>query len=157
MDVSFYSKKLEELWGKETTREFAVWLESVIREKAITKEDYRELIAKIESLQGDLDELTERQEHISAEIENLKVEVETKLEELSNCVDQQQPVFEKIEGKIEEVNGRFFDLFDKFDGLNERLEKAATQNVTTMKWTIASFVGMAFLLAVLMSVYKFMG
>ena len=49
-----------------------------------------------------------------------------------------------------EVNERFDRMNERFDRMNERLQ-------ISLKWTVGVVMGMGSLLAILMSIYKFMG
>ena len=49
-----------------------------------------------------------------------------------------------------EVNERFDRMNERFDRMNERLQ-------SSLKWTVGVVMGMGSLLAILMSIYKFMG
>jgi len=49
-----------------------------------------------------------------------------------------------------EMNERFDRINERFDKMNERLQ-------SSLKWTVGVVMGMGSLLAILMSIYKFMG
>ncbi len=120
--LPIFPRKIEEQWGKDTSEEFISWLDAFIKERSISRDEFREVLSRLDAIESSLDYVKEEQERQRAELNQLRTE----------------------------MNERFDRMNERFDRMNERLQ-------SSLKWTVGVVMGMGSLLAILMSIYKFMG
>jgi len=120
--LPIFPRKIEEQWGKDTSEEFISWLDAFIKERSISRDEFREVLSRLDAIESSLDYVKEEQERQRAELNQLRTE----------------------------MNERFDRMNERFDRMNERLQ-------ISLKWTVGVVMGMGSLLAILMSIYKFMG
>jgi len=120
--TALFPKRLEDRWGKEISEEFVSWLEAFIKEKSVSRDEYREVLSRLDVIENTLDYIRDEQSRQRQELNQLR----------------------------SEMNERFDKMNERFDRMNERLQ-------STLKWTVGVVMGMGSLLAILMSIYKFMG
>ena len=113
--LPIFPRKIEEQWGKDTSEEFISWLDAFIKERSISRDEFREVLSRLDAIESSLDYVKEEQGRQRAELNQLRTEMN-----------------------------------ERFDRMNERLQ-------SSLKWTVGVVMGMGSLLAILMSIYKFMG
>ena len=127
--TALFPKRLEDRWGKEISEEFVSWLEAFIKEKSVSRDEYREVLSRLDVIENTLDHIRDEQSRQRQELNQLRSEMNE---------------------RFDKMNERFDKMNERFDRMNERLQ-------STLKWTVGVFMGMGSLLAILMSIYKFMG
>jgi len=134
--TALFPKRLEDRWGKEISEEFVSWLEAFIKEKSVSRDEYREVLSRLDVIENTLDHIRDEQSRQRQELNQLRSEMNER--------------FDKMNERFDKMNERFDNINERFDRMNERLQ-------STLKWTVGVFMGMGSLLAILMSIYKFMG
>jgi tetrahydromethanopterin S-methyltransferase subunit G len=115
MAYTTFPSSLQQKWGKQETEEFIRWLEEFLKDRSVTRDEYREILSRLDR-------------------------VDVLLEQV---VREQTLQRQELEGFRKEVN-------ERFDKVNERIE-------WLMKWTVGVIGVVGSLLAILMSIYRFMG
>ena len=109
MPVSaLFPKSVEEKLGEKPSEDLIEWLDAFIKDRAVSRDEYREVLSRLDVIEHD--------------VADLKEEVRLLRDEMN----------------------------DRFDRMNERLQSA-------LKWMVGVTLGMGSLLAILMSIYRFMG
>ncbi len=127
--LPIFPRKIEEQWGKDTSEEFISWLDAFIKERSVTRDEFREVLSRLDAIENSLNYVKEEQERQRAELNQLR----------------------------SEMNERFDRINERFDRINERFDKMNERLQSSLKWTVGVVMGMGSLLAILMSIYKFMG
>ena len=127
--LPIFPRKIEEQWGKDTSEEFISWLDAFIKERSISRDEFRKVLSRLDAIENSLDHVKEEQGRQRAELNQLRSEVNE---------------------RFDRMNERFDRMNERFDRMNERLQ-------SSLKWTVGVVMGMGSLLAILMSIYKFMG
>ncbi len=134
--LPIFPRKIEEQWGKDTSEEFISWLDAFIKERSVTRDEFREVLSRLDAIENSLNYVKEEQERQRAELNQLRSEMNER--------------FDRINERFDRINERFDRINERFDKMNERLQ-------SSLKWTVGVVMGMGSLLAILMSIYKFMG
>ncbi|RLB12160.1 MAG: hypothetical protein DRG39_02660, partial [Deltaproteobacteria bacterium] len=122
--------------GKDTSEEFISWLDAFIKERSISRDEFREVLSRLDAIENSLDHVKEEQGRQRAELNQLRSEMTER--------------FDRINERFDKMTERFDRMNERFDRMNERLQ-------SSLKWTVGVVMGMGSLLAILMSIYKFMG
>ncbi len=141
--LPIFPRKIEEQWGKDTSEEFISWLDAFIKERSVTRDEFREVLSRLDAIENSLNYVKEEQERQRAELNQLRSEMNER--------------FDRINERFDRINERFDRINERFDRINERFDKMNERLQSSLKWTVGVVMGMGSLLAILMSIYKFMG
>ena len=72
---------LRRAWGDEAADAFAVWLTSVLEERAISRDEYRQILSRLDILEHDMADL-------KAEISELRREMNERFDRMNERFDQ---------------------------------------------------------------------
>ena len=82
MPVSTFPRKLEEKLGKEETREFLQWLDEYLKEKGVGREEYREILSRLDMLESSVENLKAEVMEQRREINDLKREMNERFDQM---------------------------------------------------------------------------
>ena len=145
MPVSaLFPKSVEEKLGEKPSEDLIEWLEVFIKDRAVSRDEYREVLSRLDVIEHDVADLKE-------EVRLLRDEMNDRFDRMNESInDRFDRMNESINDRFESINDRFDSINDRFDRMNERLQSA-------LKWMVGVTLGMGSLLAILMSIYRFMG
>ena len=145
MPVSaLFPKSVEEKLGEKPSEDLIEWLEVFIKDRAVSRDEYREVLSRLDVIEHDVADLKE-------EVRLLRDEMNDRFDRMNESInDRFDRMNESINDRCDRMNERFDSINDRFDRMNERLQSA-------LKWMVGVTLGMGSLLAILMSIYKFMG
>ena len=153
--TALFPRGMEEKLGKETTEEFINWLDAFIKEKGVTRDEYREILSRLDKIDKDLEGIKEEQGRQRQDIGQLRQEINDRFDRMNNEFN------DRLDRMNNEMNERFDrmnnEMNERFDRINDRLDRMNERLQSTIKWMVGVTLGMGSLLAVLMSIYKFMG
>ena len=122
---ALFPKSVKEKLGEKPSEDLIEWLEVFIKDRAVSRDEYRKILSRLDVIEHD--------------VADLKEEVRLLRDEMNDRFDRMN----------ESINDRFDRMNERFDRMNERLQSA-------LKWMVGVTLGMGSLLAILMSIYKFM-
>ena len=182
--TALFPRGMEEKLGKETTEEFINWLDAFIKEKGVTRDEYREILSRLDKIDKDLEGIKEEQGRQRQDIGQLRQEINDRFDRFNEQMNER---FDRINDRFDRMNNEFNDRLDRmnnemnerfdrmnnemnerfdrmnnemnerFDRINDRLDRMNERLQSAIKWMVGVTLGMGSLLAVLMSIYKFMG
>jgi tetrahydromethanopterin S-methyltransferase subunit G len=85
-------RSVREAWGDEATDDFERWLEATLQDRAVPRDEYREVLSRLDVLENDV-------EHVQAGLANLRTDVQDLRSEMNERFDR--------------VNERFDQLYDR--------------------------------------------
>lgn len=137
MSTVLFPREIENEWGEKKVKIFVEWLEEFLKEHGVTRDEYRQILSRLDIIENTL-------EHLRDDQKALRAEMNDRFERINERFDRMNAEMnERFDRMNAEMNGRF-------DRMNERLE-------SMMKWTVGTVAIFGSLLAILMSIYKFMG
>jgi len=145
MPVSaLFPKSVEEKLGEKPSEDLIEWLDAFIKDRAVSRDEYREVLSRLDVIEHDVADLKE-------EVRLLRDEMNDRFDRMNESInDRFDRMNESINDRFDRMNERFDRMNERFDRMNERLQSA-------LKWMVGVTLGMGSLLAILMSIYKFMG
>ena len=145
MPVSaLFPKSVEEKLGEKPSEDLIEWLDAFIKDRAVSRDEYRKILSRLDVIEHDVADLKE-------EVRLLRDEMNDRFDRMNESInDRFDRMNERINDRFDRMNERFDRMNERFDRMNERLQSA-------LKWMVGVTLGMGSLLAILMSIYKFMG
>jgi len=133
---------LRQAWGDEAADAFAVWFASVLEERAISRDEYRQILSRLDILEHDMADLKSDVQELRREISELRKEVNERFDRLRMEMDER---FDRLRM---EMDGRF-------DRMNERVDRMYHQMVVQTRWLIGSLVVIGTVISVLLAIAQF--
>ena len=118
---------LRRAWGDEAADAFAVWLTSVLEERAISRDEYRQILSRLDILEHDMADLKADVQELRGEISELR----------------------------KEMNERFDRMNERFDRMNERFDQMYHQMVVQTRWFIGALVVIGTVISTLLAIAQF--
>ena len=144
---------LRRAWGDEAADAFAVWFASVLEERAISRDEYRQILSRLDILEHDMADL-------KADVQELRREMNERFDRMSERFDQlRKEMDERFDQLRREVDERFDQLRrgvdERFDRMNERMDRMYHQMVVQTRWLIGSLVVIGTVISVLLAIAQF--
>jgi len=79
---------LRRAWGDEAADAFAVWLTSVLEERAISRDEYRQILSRLDILEHDMADLKADVQELRREIGELRREMNERFDRMNERFDQ---------------------------------------------------------------------
>ncbi len=73
---------LRRAWGDEAADAFAVWLTSVLEERAISRDEYRQILSRLDILEHDMADLKADVQELRREISELRKEMNERFDRM---------------------------------------------------------------------------
>jgi len=122
---------LRQAWGDEVADALAVWFASVLEERAISRDEYRQILSRLDIIEHDMADLKTDVQELRREISELR----------------------------KEMNERFDRMNERFDQLrremDERMDRMYHQMVVQTRWLIGSLVVIGTVISVLLAIAQF--
>jgi uncharacterized membrane-anchored protein YhcB (DUF1043 family) len=80
---------LRQAWGNEVVDAFAVWLTSVLEERAISRDEYRQILSRLEILEHDMADL-------KADVQELRREMNERFDRVNERFDRMNERFDQM-------------------------------------------------------------
>ena len=152
MPVSaLFPKSVEEKLGEKPSEDLIEWLEVFIKDRAVSRDEYREVLSRLDVIEHDVADLKE-------EVRLLRDEMNDRFDRMNESInDRFDRMNERFDRMNESINDRFDRMNERFDRMNERFDRMNERLQSALKWMVGVTLGMGSLLAILMSIYRFMG
>lgn len=76
------------MWGDEATEDFERWLEQTLRERAVPRDEYREVLSRLDVLKHDLAGLKDDVAGLKSEVGELRREMNERFDRVNERFDQ---------------------------------------------------------------------
>jgi len=129
---------LRQAWGNEVVDAFAVWLTSVLEERAISRDEYRQILSRLDILEHDMADL-------KADVQELRREMNERFDRVNERFDQLH----------REMDERFDRMNERFDRMNERFDQMYHQMVVQTRWFIGALVVIGTVISTLLAIAQF--
>ena len=126
MPTSF-PRSVREAWGEEATEDFARWFEESLRERAVPRDEYREVLSRLDVVEQRMDGLEQRMDGLDKRMDGLGQRMD------------------RLEDTIE---ARFAQVDQRFDQMHEAMR-------VQTRWTVGAIVAIGAILSALLSIAEF--
>ena len=141
-------------WGDELVAEIVPWLEEIVREQAVPRDEYRADIRELHDKMDKMDKrLTEMERHLELRFDQINerfIEMERYFE---TRLDQMN---ERFETRFDQMNERFETRLDhRFDQMNARFDLMYERMLTQTRWLIGSIALLGTVISILLAIGQF--
>ncbi len=146
--------------GDDVVAEMIPWLEQIIDEKAVPRDEYRELLSRSDILEHDVSEIKADIRELRAEIGNLRGEVSGEINGLRREMNERFIDMERhFELRFDQINERFDQMNDRFDQMGRhfeaRLDQMNERMLVQTRWLIGMIALFGTILSILMAIATF--
>jgi len=126
---------LRRAWGEEAAEAFAVWLAGVLEERAVFRDEFRQILSRLDVLERDVAAL-------QADVRELRREMNER--------------FDRLYGEMNERFDRFYrEMNERFDGIGERMDRMYHQMVVQTRWLIGALAVIGTVISLLLAIGQF--
>ena len=120
-------RSVRESWGEEATEDFAEWFDQAVRESAVPRDEYRQILSRMEIIEHDIDDLKDSVAEVNREVGDLR----------------------------REMNERFDRMNERFDRMNERFDQMYERILVMTRWTIGILALFGTIITILLAIAQF--
>ena len=155
-------------WGDELVAEVVPWLEQMIEEKAVPRDEHQPILSRLEGLERDMAELKaaihQLRTEVKTDIHQLRTEVKTDIHQLRTEVKAdvhqlRSEMNERFDRLYHRSETHFDQMHERFDQMNQRFEARLDQMSERMlvqtRWLIGSIALFGTILTILMAIAQF--
>ncbi len=163
---------VREAWGDEVVVEFVPWVEQmlkekalpwveqIVEEKAVPRDEYRQVLSRMDVLERDVADLKD-------EVRALRVEMNERFDRVNERFDRMNERFVEMErhfeGRFDEMNryfeGRFDEINQRFVSMERhfeaRLDQMSDRMLVQTRWLIGTIALFGTLITILMAIAQF--
>jgi class 3 adenylate cyclase len=119
----------------EAAEAFAVWLAGVLEERAVSRDEFRQILSRLDVLERDVAAL-------QADVRELRREMNER--------------FDRLYGEMNERFDRFYrEMNERFDGIGERMDRMYHQMVVQTRWLIGALAVIGTVISLLLAIGQF--
>ena len=142
-------KSVRDAWGEEATEAFARWFEQAVHKVAVPRDEYREVLSRLDLIEHDLSSIKERLDR-----------VDSRLDRVDDRFDQMHAQFnDRFDQTHAQFNDRFDQMYvqfnDRFDRMNDRFDQLHEQTRAMTRWTVGTIALFGTLITVLLAIAQF--
>jgi len=154
--------------GEEAVVDFMPWMEEwlseSIKEKAVPRDEYREVLSRLDGLEKDVSFVKEEQARMRVEFHQDQVQIRAGLRE--DQVQMRAEFREDLGQLRREMNQRFDEMNQRFDGMHQRfdemhqhfesrLDQMSERMLVQTRWLIGSIALFGTILTIMMGIAQF--
>jgi predicted nuclease with TOPRIM domain len=124
-------QSVERTLGPEATGDLSQWFEIVLVEHAVRRDEYREVLSRLDILEHDV------------------ADVKDRITDLHRTMD------ERFDRMNSEMNERFDRMNERFDRMNERFDQMYERMTTMIRWTVGTLALLGTIMTILMAIAQF--
>jgi len=125
---------LERAWGREVLDAFLPWLDQILEEKTVRRDEFREVLLRLDSLDKDVSLLKDQMAETRADVRDLRREMNQRFDRVNECFDR--------------VN-------ERFDRVNERFDQMYDRMVVMLRWTVGTLALLGTVISILLAIGQF--
>jgi class 3 adenylate cyclase len=126
---------LRRAWGDEAAEAFAVWLAGVLEERAVSRDEFRQILSRLDVLERDVAAL-------QADVRELRREMNER--------------FDRLYGEMNERFDRLYrEMNERFDRMGERMDRMYQQMVVQTRWLIGALAVIGTVISLLLAIGQF--
>ncbi|MEA3344697.1 MAG: hypothetical protein U9Q78_00375 [Chloroflexota bacterium] len=121
-------RSVERSLGQEAAQDFTLWFEDILIERAVHRDEYREVLSRLDILEHDM------------------ADVKTAIRDLHQTMDER---FDRMNSEMNERFDRMHsEMNGRFDQMNERI-------TTMMRWTVGTLALLGTIISILLAIAQF--
>lgn len=158
-------------WGDEVVEAFVPWLEEVVKKQAVPRDEYREVLSRLDLLDKDVVLIKEGLTQTRAEFREGQAQMRAELrDELAQVRSEFRDELAQVRGefrgelgqlrlemneRFDRVNERFDRVNERFDQMHERFDGMQHQMLVQTRWLIGSLALIGTVISTLLAIGQF--
>jgi len=143
--------------GEEAVVDFIPWMENwlseSIREKAVPRDEYRELLSRLDGLEKDISLVKEEQARMRAEFREEQARMRAEFrEDLGELRREMHERFDRMNQRFDAMNQRLDDMNQRFES---RLDQMSERMLVQTRWLIGTIALFGTILTIMMAIAQF--
>ena len=122
---------MRKAWGEEVMGAFIPWLDTLLEERMVLRDEYREVLSRLDGLEKDISLVKESLTQTRAEFR------------------------EDLSALRMEMNQGFSRVNEQFDRVNERFDRMSECMLVQTRWLVGSIVVFGLIVSTLMAIAQF--
>jgi len=145
--------RLEEKLGADVVEDLDFLVRGIVSSESVTKDQFGQIIDRIDGLENRIDLLDERTQNLTNEIAIFRAEVNQRFLSIDQRLDSFRS---EIEQRFDSFRSEMEQRFDSFrSDIDQRLDAINERIVSSIKWTVGTIALFGTIITVLMAVFKF--
>jgi DNA anti-recombination protein RmuC len=153
---------VREHFGEEVADDFARWLDETFQQRAVHRDEYREVLSRLDVLEEGFTHMEKRfdllEEHVDDRLDDMEKRFDDRLDDMEKRFEDR---FEQIDQRFEQVDQRFESMeerFDKrFESMDAKLDRMNDRILSMTRWLIGLVALFGSLVTALLAVAQFGG
>jgi DNA anti-recombination protein RmuC len=133
---------VQQTLGPEATDDLSQWFEIVLVEHAVRRDEYREVLSRLDILEHDVADVKDR-------ITDLHRTMDERFDRMNSEMN------ERFDRMNSEMNERFDRMNERFDRMNERFDQMYERMTTMIRWTVGTLALLGTIMTILMAIAQF--
>ena len=137
--------------GEEAAVDFARWLDETLQQRTVKRDEYREVLSRLDVLEERFDYVEERFDLMEKRMDERFEQIDQRFEQIDRRFESMEERFDsRLAGMKEEFNGCFETMDAKLDRMNDRI-------LSMTRWLIGLIALFGSLVTALLAVAQFGG
>ena len=133
---------VQETLGDPAAGDFARWLETYVEERTVVRDEYREVLTR-------LDVIDERIDGTSERLDRMDERFEKRFDQIDQRLDEQSAQFnQRLDEQSRQLN-------ERIDAVNERIDRLHEQMRVQTRWTVGTIALFGTIVTVLLAIAEF--
>ncbi len=146
-------RSVQQTLGTEAAEDFSQWFEVVLVEHAVRRDEYREVLSRLDILERDVADvkasITDLHHTMDERFDRMNAEMNERFDrmnaEMNERFDRMNERFERLEARNDE----------RFDRMNERFDEMYRHISTMTRWTVGTLALIGTIMTILMAIAQF--
>ena len=135
--------------GDQVADDFSRWFEENVQHELVTKDQYREVLSRLDVLEERFDHVEERFDRMDERFDRMEEHVEERLDLMEKHFEER---FEQVDQRFEGMEERFDR---RFEGMDEKLDRMNDRILSMTRWLIGLIALFGSLITVLLAIAQF--
>jgi len=144
---------MRKAWGEEVVGAFIPWLDGLLEERVVVRDEYREVLSRLDGLEKDASLIKESLARTRAEFR--EEQAQTRAEFREDLAQARAEFREDLSALRTEMNQGFGRLNEQFDRVNERFDQMSERMLVQTRWLVSSIVVFGLIVSTLMAIAQF--
>ena len=124
-------ERVRQAWGDEVVLELVPWLERLVEEKAVPRDEYRQVLSRLDVLEHDV-------AGIKVDVRDLRTEMNER--------------FDRVNERFDQMNARFDQMNQHFE---VRLDQMSERMLVQTRWLIGTIALFGTILTIMQAIAQF--
>lgn len=144
---------LREAWGEKVAQDMATWFEEVLEQRAVVRDEYRQVLSRLDILERDMSDLKAEVGELRADMKDLRHEFNERFDRVNERLGDMEGRFNR---RLDEMGGQFNQRLDEMGRqFNVRLDTMYERMLVHTRWTVGTIVLFGTLITILLAIAQF--